>query len=254
MKRTILVVSIIGAGGLTLLASCGGSNTPLRIEKAHPVLAARSGSSCTWDRTQDQGGGQLDLSGSTRYLVEFDVRSELSASSTSGVAGGKAEGTSPNGFYAEELDLTYSTTVPNLKLAPKRVGTYFYLPPGEVENVVQNLVTQEALDALSVAVTGAETANVSISLQVRGKLSNGTQIVSNQITFPVKFFTTGRDVETMCPAIPTPLGDGGIEMVPDRVARTGPCGNFGGQDGAPLACCSNKDKLPEVTVVCGTTP
>ncbi len=248
LRAPIFALFVVAASGLAAMAvSCGPSAGPPRIGNLHPVKPGAPTDACTFDDSTVLGGGSVDLSGSGRFTVELDVVSGSTSPAASNPPGSATDGASQNGFYAEEVDFTYQPSDPALVIPAYRGLDYFYLAPGGINHVFLNLVSAAALDSLRTAVTGADSAIVSIQIRIKGRYSNGTPVESNQVSFPMLFFTSGTDLSTLCPPLPNP--DGGPNIF-DRVAPVGPCGDIGGQNGAPLTCCS--DPRGFVQTACGS--
>lgn len=203
MKR-LWFIAVIAAG----MTACVEGNNPVQLLNAVPRAAD------TCDRAEIAlTRGRLNFNGGSSYLITFSLFSPLTADE------GDAT-TSPAGFYAEEVVLSYETRNPNISLDEESRPIYFVVPAGADPNeswIEVNLIGTEARKKLATAVpTYPDAMTLLTTVKLKGKLPSGKSVETNEVTYPIELSRQGQ----ACAA----------DQVTDFYdAEESPCG-FPGQD------------------------
>ncbi|MBZ4422710.1 hypothetical protein [Myxococcus sp. RHSTA-1-4] len=169
----------------------------------------------------DTGGpsiysGSLDLSTSSRFLMGFSVQSslvntpiEVNDRPVSGSTG------DDNAIYISEIEVEYDEDREGLSLASESYPAYFVVQSGsDGTTLVVDLAGPGAIQVLQDSLGVGESVLVNARLKVVGETTNGGSVESNEVNYPIEFYKSGFS----CPT-------GTV------IARTGPCGTPGGQNG-----------------------
>jgi hypothetical protein len=198
MKAQLLSVSLALGAGL----GCVGNDSAIDLGGAYPYTAA-----CERSTSISIGAGELDVAGNAHYFVTFAIQSDLQG----------AQSGNTNDFVVDEVSLTYSGP---FSISAAKYPVYYVIDPDSSAQswVGADLFPGEAATQLKAAVVPGAEGTIKVGVQLGGKLRTGEMFRTSTATFPVRVFNSG----TTC--------GGGI-------ARTGPCGQPGGQDGSPVICC-----------------
>ncbi|AFE06842.1 putative lipoprotein [Corallococcus coralloides DSM 2259] len=172
-------------------------------------------------------GGSLNLFYRDAYVLGLVVKSSYTSTpiDVNGVplepdtdVGGSASA------FVDTLKLSYSST-PSINIPDGEVPYTAVINPASDENqMVVNLMTAEAVEALEAALGGNATATVRVTLQLTGKFaSGGKKFESNEVVYGIdvsnRAYTPPPCVGTAAPQIPA-----------------GPCGSGIGQDNQYPSC------------------
>ncbi len=204
-----------------LATSCIANDSPVRILASRAVK--RDPAACVFAGESDpfQYAGSLDIAVKSSYFVQFDIRSELQpVEVTSG--GERLASGDRNNFFINELVFSYAST-PSQSFETEREAAHIVITSDKPEHrLVVNLIGPKAAQRLSDALAspGSE-LDLNASFEMRGRLSSGQPLVTNRATYPIHVYRSSF------------AGCGNL----GPLARTGPCGSVGGQDGDPIVCC-----------------
>jgi hypothetical protein len=212
MKARLVVGGI--ALALAVGAACVVDNSPLNIGNFR-----RLNEDCTVVTEFVAGGGSLDLSATSAYLVSMDLNSQTSAvPEPSGEPQTEVLNPASNEIIIDTLELDYASA--GAPIGSETEGIHFVVSPGSIENrIVLELFGNPAGAAALAAATPGSTMEVGV--RALGKTRSGTPVQTNRAVFPVFIFASGFPGCTP-PAVQ---------------ALTGPCGRVGGQDGTTVGCC-----------------
>lgn len=90
-----------------------------------------------------------------------------------------------NTLYITELVLDYSSSTAGLAIGGAGGTVPLYGTLSRQSNLLVNLFTSEAAEVLAGFVTPGVSADVLVSVQLRGKRASGDEVESNEIAFPV---------------------------------------------------------------------
>jgi hypothetical protein len=206
MKR-LLFVAILA----TYASACVEGNNPLQLLGARPFETTDP---C--DRgTVDILRGTLNYNVNTHYRTTFSLFSPL----TSGTAGASA---SSDSFIAQEILLSYEAKGVSVSFTDETLPIYFVVEGGsqaEGSWIGLDLIGDEARKKLDSVVPAApDTMTLLVTVQLKGKLTSGKEVESNDVTFPI-VITRGA----ACASGQTP-GPAGEDIC------------FPGQDGVAFSC------------------
>lgn len=225
MQNAHRIRSILsGVAAALVVVGCVPNDSPIRLLGARPLLPSEDGTCEAAD--YQLLAGSLDVSAIDRYLIQFDMQSDLQQISTT-VGGETIAGPGRNDFFANEIVFSYEAS-PSFGFEQEAIPIHFVIPAGagsDKSYVILNLIAPKAAQQLTTwAPTGAgippdQPYNLTVTLQARGNLQSGQPITTNEVSYPIRVFNSGF------PGCP-----GGAQ------ARTGPCGLPGGQDGSAVYC------------------
>ncbi len=213
MKTKLLTALVV----LGSAVGCVAVDTPVDIGNAKPLNAA-----CERDDGISQGGGMLNvaafISGERpAYHIAFDVISTLQPVEVSSSTGTITDATQTEAVV-EEIRYTYASK-PDIGLRGVNDPAYFVVSPGTEDSwMAMNLFPGDAGDMLAASVVPGERVQITVGVQLVGKLRSGSPFATAIANFPV-----------MVENVPCP--NGGVGAI-----GVGPCG-LPGQDGAFGACC-----------------
>ena len=179
MKR-LWFIAILAASA----TACVEGNNPVQL------LSARPRDPGTCDRNDIAlARGNLNFNAGTGYYITFALFSPLVSEQTE---------TSPAGFYAEEIVLSYETRNPKVTLAEESLPIYFVVPAGADPNeswIELNLIGSEARKKLDTAVPSSpESMTLLSTVKLKGKLPSGKSVETNEVTYPIEL-SRGRGCE-----------------------------------------------------------
>jgi hypothetical protein len=212
MKRVLILGALISAA-----TGCASPEIPIRILNGH----AWSSTDCALEELVTTRGS-FDVATPSSYFLGFDIENDLQQISTQ-VGDDIIADASRNNFITRQVVLTYTST-PALPFEEERYGKHYVVPPGsDGSNVSVELLGPKAKELLRNNLAGgsSDSYEVTTSFWIEGDTAAGLKVKTNTVNFPIRAYRSS----VTCPA-----GD----FVP-----SGPCGSPGGQDGAPLACCSD---------------
>jgi hypothetical protein len=173
MKRLWFIVVI--AVGMT---ACVEGNNPVQLLSARP----RDAATCDPDEVA-LTRGTLNFNGGGRYRITFSLFSPIALTS------GDTTST-PAGFYADEILLSYETRNPKISLDPESLPVYFVVPAGadpEESWLEVDLIGTEARKKLATAVpTYPDAMTLLSTVKVKGKLPSGKTVETNEVTYPIE--------------------------------------------------------------------
>jgi len=125
-------------------------------------------------------------------------------------------------FFGKEVVLNYESRNPSVSFTEEAIPVHLVVAAGETDStVVLNLIGDKARAKLDGAVpTFPDVMTLLVSMRIRGEMSTGSAVETNEVTFPIDISRVG----SLCPAgkVITPKDDG-------------PCFNPG-QGGAEFTC------------------
>lgn len=216
MKRTLTVIAIAG-----WVAACSSPESSVRLLNGFALSPGATDGACERQEI-GQYRGSLDISAISSYLLSFGTESDFEDINTT-VSGRVIADGSRNNFIAEQLVFNYASE-PSLPFEEERVNMHFVIEPGATgadSFIIVDLMAPKAAELLRNNVPVGGSYELQVSFYVRGKTAAGAELETNTVNYPISVYSTGFQG---CPA-----GD---------FALNGPCGRFGGQDGAPAGCCS----------------
>ncbi|MBX7113495.1 MAG: hypothetical protein K1X64_04105 [Myxococcaceae bacterium] len=202
------------------MGACVPNDTPVRILEAFGLEGGGVPGKCKVNDIS-QGGGSLDISVKGSYSIAFKMVSEIVDSTKFGGTSEFAGGEHRNDFEATVLALSYTST-PRMNLAAENLPIHLTIGQSTDYTLYTNLLGPAALGVLSDNLAVGDSAEVIVSMQLRGNLLSGQALSTNTVKFPITVYKSGT---TAC-------------ATDDRAAFNGPCGSTGGQDGYPYFCCS----------------
>ncbi len=220
MKGLTTAVAVVLAAGAN---SCVPNDSSIHILNAFPLSSTTGAQGCT-ALTIAIYAGTLDISGTSRYLLQFQMES------TFALINDGLQGPSRNDFIADAILFSYSATPPVAGLANEVLPIFFRIPAGAGTGTFLQmyLTTANTQQALRASVGPGQIVNLNVTVQVRGALASGQKLTSNKVTFPIQVFNSGF---SGCAA--------GDVRIP-----SGPCGAPGGQDGSIVGCCRDFTPRP----------
>jgi len=206
-----------------LVVGCVPNESSIHLLNAFPYQNAQVNGACQ-AATVGITAGTLDISGTSSYLLQFQMESTFQQLSN-GISGEPAfQGPSRNDWIATEILYSYSS-VPALSpaLADELLPIYFRLPAGASSTsfIGIDMITATAAQRLASTVRLGDVVTLNITIQLRGELASGQKVNTNKVTYPIEVFNSGFQG---CAA-------------GDRRVLSGPCGSPGGQDGSLVGCC-----------------
>jgi len=225
MKGLTTAVAVVLAAGAN---SCVPNDSSIHILNAFPLSSTTGAQGCT-ALTIAIYAGTLDISGTSRYLLQFQMESTFAQISTVGTTD-VIQGPQRNDFIADAILFSYSATPPVAGLANEVLPIFFRIPAGAGTGTFLQmyLTTANTQQALRASVGPGQIVNLNVTVQVRGALASGQKLTSNKVTFPIQVFNSGF---SGCAA--------GDVRIP-----SGPCGAPGGQDGSIVGCCRDFTPRP----------
>ncbi|MBJ6759352.1 hypothetical protein JGU66_01170 [Myxococcaceae bacterium JPH2] len=225
MKRVFFAAAVLALG----LGACVDSPPEIQIFDVKQLDVE-----CKVDATNPSIlAGTLNLNYAAGYIAAFMVNSSLSAGKVV-IGSDTVTGTSdPDAVYIDRLAVTYTATLldstvggtsgANINLGSEDVPVLLAVRGSTKDNIVAlNLITVAAYNKLKAAVSGAQYAQVLVTLKMKGKTAGGANAESNEVTFPLSINNA---------PVPIPACGTGVLFKP-----AGPCGTFGGQDGIYPEC------------------
>lgn len=218
MKGLTTAVAVVLAAGAN---SCVPNDSSIHILNAFPLSSTGGAAGCTALSVAIYGG-TLDLSGTSRYILQFAMESTLEQLSTVGTSD-VLQGPQRNDFIADALLFSYSATPPVAGLGNEVVPIHFRIPAGATNSsfLQMYMITANTYQALLASVPRGQILTLYVGVQVRGALASGQKLTSNKIIFPIQVYNSGF---------------AGCSVGDVRVP-SGPCATPGGQDGSIVGCC-----------------
>lgn len=227
MKGLTTAVAVVLAAGAN---SCVPNDSSIHILNAFPLSPTAGAQGCT-ALTIALYSGSLDISATSRYLLQFQMESTFEIINTTGTTD-VIQGPQRNDFIADAILFSYSATPPVAGLANEVVPVAFRIPAGASTGTFMQvyMITANTYQALLATVGRGQTVTINITIQVRGRLASGQRLSSNKVTFPIQVYNSGFS---------------GTCAVGDVRIPSGPCATPGGQDGSLVGCC--RDFTPRPT-------
>ncbi|MCP3105099.1 hypothetical protein LZ198_40155 [Myxococcus sp. K15C18031901] len=122
--------------------------------------------------------GALNLGLSTGYNLGFIIASNL-VDTPIIVGGGQVSDPDSLAVFLREADFSYDT-IPNLNIPATTLPIFTAYRPNEDSDMVLNMITTEALNALLGAGGPVE---VVIHMRLRGETASGDKVATNEVTF-----------------------------------------------------------------------
>ncbi len=220
----LILVSTLAAVGCTV-----SNDSSIRFLNAHQFTLGPQTSGCTPQNIAIYRGS-LDLSGNTRYIAAFDWESNLQQISTT-VSPDTLAGPQRNEFVLDHLVFNYSS-MPSISFQAEQLNAYAVQSAGATGSsnwIGLSLIAPLARQALLDRVQVGESYELLVNFQAFGALASGQKISSSKVTYPIVIYRSGFN---------------GCRTAGDIRAPTGPCGDLGGQDGTPVACCRDLNPRP----------
>ncbi|MBN1205736.1 MAG: hypothetical protein JXB05_12540 [Myxococcaceae bacterium] len=200
MKR-LWFIAILAASG----SACVEGNNPVQLVDVKPFTAE-----CTpANLSLTEGFLNFDLSHS--YVTTISLASPLQPQS----------GSSGVGFVAEEIIYNYESANPKTSFSEESRRIFLAVGAGTQAGqswVGVNLIGTEAAQKLdSVVPTSPEVMTLLATVKLKGKLTSGREVETNELTYPIYITREGG-----CPVGQSPVGEGA-------------CSNPG-QDGNGFTC------------------
>lgn len=207
----------IGAGialAVAAGAACVVDDSPLQLGNFR-----RMTQECTVVTEWVAGGGSLDVASTSSYLIGIQMSSQTGAvPQPSSEPGTEVINPAPNEIIVDTLEFEYASA--GATVGSETQAIHFVVSPGSVDNLlVADLFAGPAGFATIASATSGTT--VEVGVRALGKTRSGIAVQTNQAVFPVTVYNSG--FPGCAP--------------PSVQARTGPCGNVGGQDGTGVGCC-----------------
>jgi len=198
MKR-LLLIAALAAGAV----SCVEGNRAVQILQANQM-----GADCAAGDALLNGTLNYDIS--NVYLANFTIFSPVQAQDDNRLD-----------FFGKEIVLNYESRTPSVSFSEEAIPVHLVVAAGETDSsVVINLIGDKARAKLEGAVPSAPDAmTLLVSLRIRGELSSGNAVETNEVTFPITISRAG----SLCAA--------GKVLTPED----GPCANPG-QNGQKYTC------------------
>jgi hypothetical protein len=204
MKR-LLLIAALAAGAV----SCVEGNRAVQILQANVL-----GADCSAGESQLNGTLNYDISNA--YLASFTIFSPVLEQDTNRLD-----------FFGNEIVLNYEArlrdpALPTPTFTEEAIPVHLVVAAGETDStVVVNLIGDKARAKLEGTVpTAPEVMTLLVSMKIKGEMSSGSSVETNEVTFPISISRRGG----ACAAgkVTTPKEDG-------------PCANPG-QDGRGFTC------------------
>jgi hypothetical protein len=204
-------------GGIALAlaagAGCVVDNSPLVIGNFHAL-----DQDCAAITDVSVGGGSLDLSAMSGYLVAMDLSSQAAAVPEPVPPQGEVLNGTANEITIDTIEFDYTSG--GAAIASGTDELHFVVRPGSVDNwaAIELFGGTAGAEALAAALPGS---TISVGIRALGSTRSGVPVSTNRVVFPVFVDASGF------------LGC----AAPSLQATTGPCGRVGGQDGTVVGCC-----------------
>ncbi len=171
-----------------------------------------------------QFGGSLNLATVGAYQIGLKMQSEMDPDlDTTADDVTLVRAVQRNQINIDQINLTYTTVPSSIALEAESEALWFTVgPQAEAQVRLGSLVGEKAIEKLNTALPNpGDRADVRVKMTFSGNLNSGGRVVSAPAVFPITVFRGG--------GLPTcPMGQ--------IIARNGPCGAVGGQDGYPVCC------------------
>lgn len=201
MKR-LLLIAALAAGAV----SCVEGNRAVQILEARQI-------SGTCERTVALINGSLNYDLSNVYLASFTLFSPIEQSSDD-----------PNrlDFFGKELVLNYESRNPSVSFTEELIPVHLVVGAGEEgSSVLLDLIGDKARTKLEGSVPPfPDFMTLLVSLKIRGELSSGNGVETNEVTFPIQITRAG-----------SPCAAGKVLTPKDQGACSNP-----GQNGQDFTC------------------
>lgn len=218
-----LIIALFGIT-VALGTGCVPGESPIRITGFFSVDTGTGGAECNLDNEVGQTRGFLDASGGGDYVVVMNIASDVTAEPVLQSARGlDLTGPGSRNFLATEVFLTYRSVNPTITFDPESIPITATFAPNTAENrLAADIIGDKAATRLRDMLSDPTiTTILTVNVQLRGRLESGETVHSNSLSFPIEV----KPSNAPC-------------TEPGNVARTGPCGARGGQDGTPVICCT----------------
>lgn len=200
MKR-LLLIAALAAGAV----SCVEGNRAVQILQANQI-----GADCaTTGEALLSGGLNYDIS--NVYLANFSIFSPVA----------EQEGSNRLDFFGKEIVLNYESRTPSINFNEEAIPVHLVVEAGETDStVVVNLIGDKARAKLEGSVpTAPEAMTLLVSMKIRGEMSSGSAVETNEVTFPIQISRGG------------PACGAGKVLTPEEGACANP-----GQNGQKFTC------------------
>jgi len=173
MKR-LLLVAALAAGGV----SCVEGNRAVQILQANQMDA-----DCSTGESLINGTLNYDVS--NNYLANFTIFSPVQTQ-----AGGSSNRLD---FFGKEIVLNYESRNPPVSFSEESIPVHLVVTAGENDSsVVVPLIGDKARAKLEGTVpTFPDVMTLLVSLRIRGEMSSGSSVETNEVTFPIQISRAG---------------------------------------------------------------
>jgi hypothetical protein len=228
MKLLHLAIVLCVTGGLGCTVP---NDSSVRFVNAHDFIFGPT-TNCT-PQTTGIVSGSLDIAGTGFYVLAFDWESTFQSISTS-VSPDIVAGPQRNDFVLDHMVFNYTST-PAFPFQAEQEDAYAVLRAGATGTnswLGMSLISPQARQTLYDHIQPGDFTGVELLVQFQafGQLASGQKVTSNKVTFPIQVY---RSRFMAC------------RLATDVRAPTGPCGDFGGQDGTIVGCCKDISPTPQ---------
>ncbi|WP_338864199.1 hypothetical protein [Myxococcus stipitatus] len=176
--KPIYLVALLALGSV----SCVDDLPKLQILSATPPDP-----DCTVPAGRQLLSGSLNLALASNYQLGLIVASNVVDTPIT-VGGENLTDPDRNAIYVTELDLSYRT-VPELNIPSATVPIYGSFRAAGNGSMLLPIYTADALRALIPATQGGNIVDTLVTLKVRGKMVDGSEMETNEITYSVQVET-----------------------------------------------------------------
>lgn len=180
MKR-LLIIAMLAASA----SACVETNQPVQLLGA--VALSPGDCSEASDRPEPYSG-DLNFTYGKQYIIGFRFFTALTTS----------DNDRGNDFYAEEIVLRYESKNPETTFKEETRPIYRVVEPETNDEIIRvEMIGTEARKTLETAVPALpERMTLLVFAKVRGKLSSGAEVETNEVRFPIEVYRHG---EATCP-------------------------------------------------------
>jgi hypothetical protein len=170
MKR-LLLIAALAAGAV----SCVEGNRAVQILQANQLSADCSAGESLLN-------GLLNYDASNIYLANFTIFSPVLAQDNNRLD-----------FFGKEIVLNYESRNPSVNFTEEAIPVHLVVAAGETDStVVINLIGDKARAKLEGSVPSApDRMTLLVSMKIRGELSSGNAVETNEVTFPISISRAG---------------------------------------------------------------
>jgi hypothetical protein len=196
MNRLLFVSSLVAA------SACGPA-VPAVITRTE-ALDTR----CMANSAVAQTSGTLDMAGAGTYLLDLHLESTMNA-----------DPTHAHDFVQESLKLSYDMQTPPLKFQDETILLFATMTAGQPEDLATGILGPVAIQKLrDNFLDPSLSATLIVHMSLTGHLVGSGHVETDPVDYPITVTNSG--------APSCAVG----------FVSSGPCGQGGGQDGAPVEC------------------